>query len=103
MFGALEAFLYSVISNSGALAKEYPPEQAAALRNLAIPLLLCQMGDDCRRGGIVSEQLCWQSGICGENVQDAILEHLRNQQINTAALEQFVTSLHQKLQKLPPI
>lgn len=99
MFGAMEAFLYTHITNSAALEKDYPPEQAMGLRILAVPFLLCQMGDDCRSGGIVSEQLCWRSGICGENVQDAILENLRSQQINTAAFEQFVTTLRQKTEQ----
>ena len=99
MFGAMEAFLNPGLSQSAALAKDYPPEQAKALRMLVVPFLLCQMGDDCRGGGIVSEQLCWQSGICGENVQDAILENLRSQQINTAAFEQFVTTLRQKTEQ----
>ena len=101
MLGAIEAFFYAGLGQSGELGKEYPPQQAAALRLLAVPFLLCQMGDDCRSGGIVSEQLCWQSGICGENVQDAILAHLRNQQINTAAFEQYVATLRQKLEVAP--
>lgn len=101
MLGAMEGFLYAGLANSGALTKDYPPEQASALRILAVPFLLCQMGDDCRSGGIVSEQLCWQSGICGENVQDAILEHLRSQQINTAVFEQFLMTMRQNLEKFP--
>ena len=96
MLGSMEGFLYSGLSQSGELDKDYPAPQAVALRLLAVPFLLCQMGDDCRSGGIVNEQLCWQSGICGENVQDAILEHLRSQQINTAAFEQLVTRLRAK-------
>jgi hypothetical protein len=99
MFGAMEALLYGRLINSAALEKDYLPEQAMALRILVVPFLLCQMGDDCRSGGIVSEQLCWQSGIRGENVQDAILENLRSQQINTAAFEQFVTTLRQKTEQ----
>lgn len=98
MLGSMEAFLYVALSRSGELSKDYPAEQADALRTLAVPFLLCQMGDDCATGGIVNEQLCWQSGICGGNVQDAILEHLRSQQINTVAFEQFVTTLRQKLE-----
>lgn len=99
MFGAMEALLYGRLINTAALEKDYPPEQAMALRILVVPFLLCQMGDDCRSGDIVSEQLCWQSGIFGENVQDAILENLRSQQINTAAFEQYVTTLRQKLEQ----
>ncbi len=47
MLGSMEGFLYNGLSQSGELGKDYPAAQAAALRMLAVPFLLCQMGDDC--------------------------------------------------------
>ena len=79
------------------LAKSYGENGATSLQNLVFELVLCRMGDDCDRGGIVTEQLCWQSGICGDRVEDAIFASLRDRGLDTTALNQFVTRVQQSL------
>lgn len=98
MFGGLEALLNAKLSGEE-LTQAYSPQQAAAIQNFVVPILLCQMGDDCRSGGIVADQLCWQSGICGETVEVAILDHLRSHQIDPAALVHYITTIRSAIEK----
>ena len=96
MFGALASLLINKLDYSE-LAKFYGETGASSLQNLVFELVLCRMGDDCGRGGIVTEQLCWESGICGEYTEEAIWTNLRDRGLDTTALNQFVTRVHQAL------
>lgn len=101
MFGALA----SVIANKvdfAELVAAYGRERVVPLYDLTIPLVLCRMGDDCGSGGIVTEQLCWERGICGDRVEEAILDNLRAKGVDTRALEQFITRVHLGLQNRDP-
>lgn len=97
MYGVLASLLVSKVDYSE-LMNSYSAEQVDALYTLVLPLVLCRMGDDCSRGGIVTEQLCWQNGICGENTEEAIWANLRFRGLDTAALNQFVTRVIQAFQ-----
>lgn len=97
MFGMLESLMYNKV-DYGELGKSYSSEQVAMLPTLATALVLCRMGDDCDQGGIVTEQLCWQNGICGANTEVAIWANLRARGFDTTALNQFVTRVQQALQ-----
>ena len=97
MFGALSPLLASKVDYIE-LVNAYGQERADALRSLTIPLVLCRMGDDCGSGGLVTEQMCWENGICGDGVEDAIFANLRDRGLDTTAFNQFVTRLHQALQ-----
>ena len=96
MFGALSSLLATSVDYSD-LLKSYRPEQVDALYLLAIPMVLCRMGDDCDRGGIVTDQLCWTNGICGDRVEEAIFANLRNHGLDTTAFSQFIFKVHQAL------
>lgn len=82
MFGALAPLLAFKLDYAE-LANAYGIEQLDALRTFTIPLVLCRMGDDCGPGGIVTEQLCWENGICGDRVEDAIFGTLRDRGLDT--------------------
>lgn len=96
MFGALSPLLSSKLDYSE-LANAYRKDQIDALRSLTIPLVLCRMGDDCGPGGLVTEQLCWEYGVCGDRVEDAIFANLRAHGLDTAAFSQFILRVHQGL------
>ena len=96
MLGTLESLILSKV-DYGALASAYSKEQVESLRALVADILLCRMGDDCARGGIVNTQLCWENGICGDNAEEAIWANLRDRGLDTTALNQFVTRVHQAL------
>ena len=96
LFGALESVMYNNLDYGG-LEKSFTSDQIANFPTLVVTLVLCRMGDDCARGGIVTEQLCWQNGICGDNTEEAIWANLRDRGLDTTALNQFVTRVHQAL------
>ena len=96
MFGTLESLILSKVDYGG-LTSSYSQEQTDSLRTLIADIVLCRMGDDCARGGIVNAQLCWENGICGDRVEDAIFANLRDRGLDTTALNQFVTRVHQAL------
>ena len=96
LFSAVGSLLLNKLDYSE-LAKSYGENGAISLQNLVYELVLCRMGDDCDRGGIVTEQLCWASAICGDRVEDAIYANLRSRGLDTTALNQFVTRVHQAL------
>ena len=97
MFGVLESLMYNKVDYSE-LEKSFTPDQAFALPILVSALVLCRMGDDCGRDGIVTEQLCWQNGLCGDNAQDAILANFHARGVDPTALNHFVTKVNQSLQ-----
>ncbi|MCY7388487.1 MAG: hypothetical protein LH481_10555 [Burkholderiales bacterium] len=101
MFGALASVLLNKVDYSE-LANGYGKEQVIPLWQLVNPLVLCRMGDDCGPGGIVTEQLCWLHGICGDNVEEAIWATLRGNGLNTRVMEQFVSRVHQGLVNRDP-
>lgn len=101
LFGALSALLVNKVDYSE-LVDAYGREQAIPLYSLVVPLVLCRMGDDCGPGGLVTEQLCWINGICGNRVDDAIWSTLRGQGLDTRVMEQFVTRVHTALQNRDP-
>jgi len=96
LFGALSSLLSSKVDYTE-LVNAYGKEQIDALRSLTIPLVLCRMGDDCGPGGTVTEQLCWENGICGDYVDGAIFANLRDRGLDTVAYNRFVTNVHQAL------
>ena len=97
MFAALTPLLFSKVDYAE-LANAYGKERSDALRALTFPLVLCRMGDDCGPGGTVTEQLCWEWGICGQHVEEAIFANLRDRGLDTTAFSQFVFKIHQALQ-----
>lgn len=97
MFGALSPLLSSKVDYTQ-LINAYGKDQIDALRSLTIPLVLCRMGDDCGPGGTVTEQLCWENGICGNRVEEAIFANLRDRGLDTTAFSQFIFKVHQALQ-----
>ena len=97
MFGALSPLLSSKVDYTE-LINAYGKDQIDALRSLTIPLVLCRMGDDCGPGGTVTEQLCWENGICGQRVEEAIFANLRDRGLDTTAFSQFIFKVHQALQ-----
>ena len=96
MFGTLESLVLSKVDYGG-LTSSYSQEQVNSLRAFVVEIVLCRMGDDCARGGIVNAQLCWENGICGDNTEEAIWANLRDRGLDTTALNQFVTRVHQAL------
>lgn len=97
MFGALDYLLFSRLDYTE-LANAYGNERGAPLMALTVQAVLCRMGDDCGPGGTVTEHICWQFGICGNRVEDAILANLHHRGLDTAAFNQFVFRVHQALQ-----
>ena len=97
MFEAMVPLLFSHVDYAE-LTNAYGKERGDALRGLTFPLVLCRMGDDCGPGGTVTEQLCWQFGICGQRVEEAIFANLRDRGLDTTAFSQFVFKIHQALQ-----
>lgn len=97
MFGALEAVIMGKVDFT-TLSNSYSAEQMSTLTPFITDILLCRMGDDCGVGGIITEQLCWQNGICGGSVEEAIMTHLRASGLDTAALNQFVNKMLLALQ-----
>lgn len=89
MYGALEGILYSKLDYS-ALINTFSEEQIAFLPNLIVPILLCRLGDDCGPDGFLTLQICRNNGICGNDVEGAIWEHLQSKQLNIESLRQFV-------------
>lgn len=96
MFDALTPLLFSEV-NYAELTSAYGKERGDALRGLTFPLVLCRMGDDCGPSGTVTEQLCWQFGICGQRVEEAIFANLRDRGLDTTAFSQFIFKVHQAL------
>ena len=97
MFDALTPLLFSKVDYAE-LSNAYGKARGDALRALTFPLVLCRMGDDCGPGGLVTEQLCWEWGICGQRVEDAIFANLRDRGLDSTAFSQFVFKIHQALQ-----
>jgi hypothetical protein len=77
----------------------YPPETVGTgHETLVMTLLLCKMGDDCDRNGIVTDQLCWLFAICGNRVDEAVRASLSARGIDPAPLDRFVNRLVERLQ-----
>ncbi len=89
MYGALEGILYNKL-DYGALRNFYSEDQTASLQSLVVPILLCRLGDDCGPDGFLTLQICRNNGICGNDVEGAIWDHLRSRQFNTEPLREFV-------------
>ena len=96
MFGALSPLLAFKLDYAD-LTNAYSVEQIDALRTLTIPLVLCRLGDDCGPGGTVTEQLCWEYGVCSDRVEDAIFANLRARGLDTTAFNRFILRVHQAL------
>lgn len=96
MFGALSPLLAFKVDYTE-LVNAYGKEQSDALRSLTVSLVLCRLGDDCGPGDTVTEQLCWENGICGDYVDSAIFSNLRDRGMDTTAFSQFITRVHQAL------
>ncbi len=80
------------------LSKSYPEETVGpGLETMVMMLVLCKMGDDCDRGGIVTDQLCWAFAICGDRVEDAIRASLVQRGIDPVPLDQFVNRIAERL------
>jgi hypothetical protein len=97
LYGALENNLYSSLDYSR-LQNDYSPEQIALFNIVVVPILLCRMGDDCGPNGMVTLQMCMQVGICGNYVEEAVWDSLKNSKFNPAALKRFIDYTYLALQ-----
>jgi hypothetical protein len=97
MFGVIESLLYTKIDYSP-ITKNLTPEQAASVSALVAPIVLCNLGDDCGPGGLVTDQLCWMNAICGKNAEDAIFASLTERGVDIAAFNQFLSQINISLQ-----
>jgi hypothetical protein len=97
LYGALENNLYSSLDYSR-LQNDYSPEQIALFNIVVVPILLCRMGDDCGPNGTVTLQMCMQAGICGNYVEEAVWDSLRNSKFDPAALRRFIDYTYLALQ-----
>lgn len=97
MFGVLEATLYSKLDVSD-LSKKVGEEQAEMLRTQVVTLVLCKFGDDCGRHGIVTDQFCWQYGVCGDVLETEILQNLTRRGFSASAVHEFATDVYSRLQ-----
>jgi hypothetical protein len=97
LYGALENKLYSSLDYSR-LQNDYSPEQIALFNIVVVPILLCRMGDDCGPNGTVTLQMCMQVGICGNYVEEAVWDSLKNSKFDPAALKRFIDYTYLALQ-----
>jgi hypothetical protein len=97
LYGALENNLYSSLDYAR-LQNDYSPEQIALFNIVVVPILLCRMGDDCGPNGTVTLQICMQVGICGNYVEEAVWDSLKNSKFDTTALKRFIDYTYLALQ-----
>ncbi len=97
LYGALENNLYSSL-NYSRLQNDYSPEQIALFNIVVVPILLCRMGDDCGPNGTVTLQMCMQVGICGNYVEEAVWDSIKNSKFDPTALRRFIDYTYLALQ-----
>lgn len=78
---------------------QFPEQAAFGILWYATDLLTCRMGDDCGADSIKARQLCWDSGICGGDVESAYKTHLRAAGVDADLFSRLVSELHDRLSR----
>lgn len=97
MFGTLEATLLPRLDITS-LTKKFGKEQADQLHIHLVTMVLCRMGDDCGKNGLVTDQQCWRYGLCGDNVEAAILQNLASRGFDANEVSDYASDIHTRLQ-----
>jgi hypothetical protein len=98
MYGLLTSALYQHLDTTS-LEKSFGEGRGAALSSAAINIIQCRLGADCGRGGLFTENLCWQHAICGENLEAAFIANLRERGVDPTAFSRYVDRIVEALLK----
>jgi hypothetical protein len=99
MYDTLQGVLYSKLDSSS-LAGTYSAEQMDTLRGFAAQILVCRLGDDCGPDGYTTLFTCRLAGICGNNYEDAVWDHLKARNVDARAFRRFIDQRYQSLSLL---
>ncbi len=99
LYATLQGILISHLDFS-TLAGNYSQEQIATLGIYASQIIVCRLGDDCGSNGYMTLFACQYGGICGNNFEEAVWDHLKDRNIDTRALRQFIDQRQQALSLL---
>ncbi len=99
MYDTLQGILLTKLDTSP-LSVAYSPEQIESFKALAAQILVCRLGDDCGPDGYTTLFTCRLNGICGNNYEDAVWDHLQARNIDTRAFRQFIDQRYQALSLL---
>jgi hypothetical protein len=98
MYGLLTSVLYQHL-DTPSLQKSYGEGRGAALSSAAIYAIQCRLGGDCGPGGLLTENLCWQHAICGNNLEETLIANLRERGVDPTAFRRYVDYVVEALQK----
>lgn len=88
MFGTVYAQLLHL--DTSPLQQAYPRQLIPGLTPLAATAIVCRMGDDCGSGGLSTLNLCWLQGICGADVEAALVGYFVERGLDPAPFQQYV-------------